>query len=149
MVDLSLLRTELDKPAYVGLSNADAAAAVMVAVIAADRVVPTAEIGRLWARRGVTATARTRANTTALTVAQRTAAWKATEILDRDGFADLDPRDTAQRAAMVALFDDLIANAVMTEADKTATIALINKTRTGREVFGQIDENDVAQARAL
>ena len=149
MVDLVALRAELDKPAYANLSNADAAVAVMAASITTERVVGGAEIGRMWARRDVLGAARERSQRAALTPAQRATAWTAIEMVDRDGFAGLDPTMPAQRTALVALLDRFVTDTIMTAADRTATLALLSQARPGREVFGSLDENDVARARAL
>lgn len=149
MVDLVALRVELDKPAYSALGNAAAAVAVMAADITGEVVASGASMGQLWARRGVLATARERANRSTLTPAQRTTAWEAITMIDQDGFSELDPTQPAQRAALVAFLDRLVTDTIMTAPDKTATLALLSRTRTGRKVFGAIDENDVAAARAL
>ena len=149
MVDLVALRAELDKPAYTALGNAEAAAAVMTAQITGEIVTSGASMGQLWARRGILAVARERANRAALTVPQRTTGWEAITMIEQDGFSGLDPTQPAQRAALVAFLDRLVTDTIMTAADKTATLALLNRTRTGREVFGSLDENDVAAARAL
>lgn len=149
MVDLAALRAELDKPAYAGLSNTAAAVAVMAAQITGELSVGGADIGKLWARRGVLGAARERANRAALTAPQRGLAWTAIEMVAQDGFSGLDPNSPAQRAALVALLDSFVADAIMTAGDKAATLALLSRTRTGREVFGVLDENDIARARAL
>lgn len=148
MVDLVALKAEIAKPAYAGLTDAAVAVAVMAAEIVADRLVAGPEMGRLWARRGVLGAARERSQNGALTAAQRARAWTAIEMIERDGFADLDPTKSAQRTALVNFLDQLVADTIMTEADKTATLALINQPRLGREVFGTLDASDIVNARA-
>lgn len=148
MVDYAALKIEIAKPVYSGLTDAQVAIAVMAASIVADRLVLGQEIGRLWARRGVLGAARERAFRGSLTPAQRALAWTAIEMVDRDGFADLDPTKLAQRNALIAFLDSLVADTIMSAGDKTATLALINQERTGREVFGNIDESDIINARA-
>lgn len=149
MADLVALRAELDKPAYSGLDNAAAAVAVMGAQIAGELAVSGADIGKLWARRGVLGAAHERANRAALTPAQRANAWTAVKMVERDGFSGLDPTIPAQRASLVSMLDIFVADTIMTAGDRTATLALLSRTRTGREVFGILDENDIARARAL
>lgn len=153
MADLVALRAELDKPAYTGLSNVVAAVAVMDAQITGEMVTTGADIGKLWARRGILGIAHERSRrlsgTPTLTNAQRVTAWEAITMVQFDGFSGLDPNNATQRAALVAFLDRLVTDTIMTAADKTATLALLSRTRTGREVFGQIDENDVARARAI
>ena len=145
---LAALKAEIAKPAYAGLADAAIAVAVMAAQIVADRLVAGPEIGRLWARRGVLGAAREQAQRAALTPAQRALAWTAIEMVDRDGFADLDPTKEAQRTALVNFLDSLVAANIMSAGDRTATLALINQARPGREVFGALDENDIKNARA-
>lgn len=149
MIDLVGLRAELVKPAYTGLDNAAAAVAIMAAQITTERTRAGGDIGKLWARRGVLGAARERTLRTALTVAQKANAWTAVEMVAQDGFAGLDPSVPAQRAALVAMLDSFVVDTIMTAADRTATLALLNEPRTGAQVFGTIDENDVARARAL
>lgn len=149
MIDLVALRAELNKPAYAGLSNAAAAVAVMAAQITGELAVGGADIGKLWARRGVLGAARERASRAALTPAQRALAWTAVEMVAQDGFSGLDPNSPAQRAALVALLDSFVTDTIMTAGDRAATLALLSRTRAGREVFGAIDESDVANARAI
>lgn len=148
MVDLVALKEEVRKPAYAGLTDAAVAVAVMATEIVADRLVAGPEIGRLWARRGVLGVARERSQRGTLTAAQRALAWTAIEMIERDGFADLDPTRPAQRTALVNFLDSLVADTIMTAADRTATLARINQPRMGREVFGTIDASDIANARA-
>lgn len=149
MANLAALRAELDKPAYTAMGNAQAAVAVMAAQITGELVTSGASMGQLWARRGILGIARERSNRAALTPAQRATAWEAITMIDQDGFSGLDPTNATHRAALVAFLDRLVTDTIMTASDKTATLALLSRTRTGREVFGAIDENDVAQARAI
>lgn len=148
MVDLVALKAEIAKPAYAGLTDAQIAVAVMAAEIVADRTVAGLEIGQLWARRGVLGAAHERSQRGNLQASQRALAYTAIEMIDRDGFSGLDPTKPAQRTALVNFFDSLVADTIMSEADKTATLALINQPRLGREVFGNIDASDIANARA-
>lgn len=149
MVDLVALRAELDKPAYTALGNAEAAVAVMAAQITGEMATSGASMGQLWARRGILGVAYERANRAALTPAQRATAWEAITMIAQDGFSGLDPTNSTQRAALVAFLDRLVTDTIMTAADKTATLAALSRTRTGRDVFGALDENDVAAARAI
>lgn len=151
MVDYVALKAELAKPAYAGLSNADAAVAVMAETVAADRKVPSLEVGQLWARQGVLANAREAGNRGA-NAAARALGWRVLDIVEKDVLGDLDTRNATDRAAFEALLDQMVASTapqIMTAAQKTSTVALIAKPRLGVEVFGRIDENDVAIARSL
>lgn len=148
MLDLAALRAELDKPAYTGLSNAEAAAAVMRATITTDRQVPSAEVARLWAQRGVLANAR-EAGERGANASVRSLGWRVLDMVNFDVLAELNTGNTADKATFFAMLDAMVTGGLMTAQNRTDTIALITKPRTGREVFGAIDENDVAAARAL
>jgi len=136
MVDYVALKAELSKPAYAGLTNAQAASALRTTLATNEDAISTAAVGRLWARRNVLGVARERANRAALTIAQRALAWQAIEMIERDGFADLDPRNPSQRTALVAMLDSFVADGVMTASDKTATLALAVPSRTVAEAIG-------------
>lgn len=148
MVDYVALRAELDKPAYAGLSNAAAAVAVMAATVAADRRLPSDEVARFWARRGILANARD-AGERGANSAARVLGWRVLDVVSFDVLGELDTRDATDRAEFGAMLDSMVTASIMTAAQRTATLALINKPRTGLEVFGAIDENDVLIARAL
>lgn len=151
MVDYVALKAALAGPAYAGLSDAAAAVAVMAATVAADRMVPSIEVGQLWARQGVLANAREAGNRGA-NAAARTLGWRVLDIVEKDVLGDLDTRNAGDRAQFMALLDAMVAATapvIMTAAQRDATIALITKPRLGVEVFGRIDENDVAIARSL
>lgn len=148
MPDLAALRAELDKPAYAGLSHAQAAVAVMAATVSANRQLPSAEVARFWARRGVLANAREAGERDA-NPAARTLGWRVLDVVSFDVLGELDTRDAADRADFSTLMDSMVTAGIMTGPIRAATIALISKPRLGREVFGVIDENDIAQARAL
>lgn len=149
MPDYVALKAEIAKPVYAGLDDAATAHAVMGAVVSAESAASGADIGKLWARRGVLGAARERASRTTLTPAQRANAWTAIEMVAQDGFSGFDPSVPAQRAALVAMLDGFVADTIMTAADRTATLAMLARPRSGRDVFGAIDENDIAIARAL
>lgn len=136
MVDYVALRVELAKPAYSALTDAQAANALRTTSASNEDAISTASVGRLWARRNVLGVARERASRAALTPAQRALAWQAIEMVERDGFADLDPRDPAKRAALVAFLDALVADGVMVAGDKTATLALALPARSIAEAIG-------------
>jgi hypothetical protein len=157
MLDYSALRVELAKPAYTALTDAQAATALTTTFTSNEDAISTAAVARLWARRNVLGVARERAGRAALTIAQRERAWQVIEMVERDGFADLDPRDPAKRAALVAFLDALVADGVMVASDKTATLALAVPARTIAEAIGCGDmmamdaasaERVVAYARA-
>jgi len=148
MVDLVALRAELNKPAYTGLSNAAAALAVMAASITTDRTVPSAEVARLWAWRGILAKAREAGERGANATARETG-WRVLDVVQFDAMAQINTADPTDKTAFQAMLDAMVTATIMTAPQRTETIALITKPRTGREVFGAIDENDVAQARAL
>jgi len=148
MIDLVALRVELDKPAYTGLDDAAAAVAVMDALVSADRRVPSAEVARLWARRGVLANAREAGNRGSAT-GPRVLGWRVLDVVEHDVMGDLDTTNPTHRTEFAAFLDQLVTAGIMVADDKTATIALITKPRTGREVFGSLDSNDIAAARRL
>lgn len=150
MADYLALKTELAKPAYTGLSDAAAAAALNAASVASETPVNGSDIGKLWARRKVLGAARERANNTTATVAQRQNAWSAIEMVAQDGFSGLDPNNPAQRTALVAFIDSLVTDGIMTAADKTATLALLARTQTPAQVIGwpPVTDVDVAFARS-
>lgn len=117
MVDYVALKAEIAKPAYAGLGDQETADAVMAATLSPDRMVPSVDVGRLWARQGVLAAA----------------------------------RDAGDRAAFEALLDLMVASTapqIMTAAQRTATVALIAKARSGRDVFGVLTAVDIVNARA-
>lgn len=136
MVDYVRLKTELALPAYSAMTDAQAANAIRTTMASNEDAISTASVGRLWARRNVLGVARERANRTTLTPAQRALAWQAIEMVEQDGFADLDPRDPAKRTALVAFLDALVADGVMVAGDKTATLALAVPARTIAEAIG-------------
>ena len=136
MLDYNALRVELAKPAYTALTNAQAANVLRTTSASNEDAISTASVARLWARRDVLGVARERANRATLTPAQRALAWRAIEMVERDGFADLDPRIPAQRTALIAFLDALVADGVMTAGDKTATLALATPARTIAEAIG-------------
>jgi hypothetical protein len=148
MVDLVALRAELDLPAYNGLSNAAAALAVMAASITTDRTVPSAEVARLWAWRGILAKAR-EAGERGGSAGARETGWRVLDIVSFDAMAQIDTANSADKTAFQAMLDAMVTASIMTAPQRTETIALVNSPRTGLQVFGQIDENDVARARAL
>jgi hypothetical protein len=148
MIDLVALRVELDKPAYTGLDDAAAAVAVMAATITTDRRVPSAEVARLWARRGVLANAREAGNRAAAT-GPRLLGWRVLDVVEHDVLGDLDTADATDRTEFAAFLNQLVTATIMTADDRTATIALIQKPRTGRDVFGTLDSSDIANARSI
>lgn len=151
MADYQSLKAELAKPAYVGLDNTQAAAALNTASVASETPVNGSDIGKLWARRKVLGAARERANNTTATVAQRQNAWNAIEMVAQDGFSGLDPNNPAQRTALVAFVDSLVTDGIMTAGDKTATLALLARTQTPAQVIGwpPVTVADVAYARSI
>lgn len=136
MLNYGALRAELAKPAYSAMTDAQAANALRTTSASNEDAISTASVARLWARRNVLGVARERATRAALTPAQRALAWQAIEMVERDGFADLDPRDPAKRSALVAFLDALVADGVMVAGDKTATLALALPARTIAEAIG-------------
>lgn len=148
MVDLVALRAELDKPAYTALGNAEAAVAVMAATLSADRRVPSAEVARLWARRGVLANAR-EAGERGANAAARALGWRVIDIVQFDVMSDLDTANSTDRGEFDTFLGMMVSASIMSAGDRSATVALISKPRAGREVFGVLDENDVAAARAI
>jgi hypothetical protein len=148
MVNLVALRAELDKPAYNGLSNAAAAVAVMAAVITTDRTVPSAEVARLWAWRGILAKAR-EAGERGASASARELGWRVLDTVAFDALAQINTAVTADKTAFTVVLDTMVTAGLMTAGQRTETLDLVIKARTGREVFGAIDENDVARARAL
>lgn len=150
MADLVALKAEIAKPAYAGLSDAEIAEAVMAAILTPDRMVPSVEIGRLWARQGVLAAAREAGNRGGNATA-RQLGWRVLDIVEKDVLGELDTRDAADRAAFQALLDLMVASTapqIMTAAQRDATVALIAKPRRGVEVFGFLTAVDVVNARA-
>lgn len=150
-IDYLALKTELAKPAYTGLSDVAAAAAINAATVAGEGAVSGPTIGQLWARRGVLGAAYERANRAALTTAQRAKAWQAISMVQQDGFSGLDPNNAAQRTQLVTFLDELVTDTIMTAADKTATLALLAKTQPLAATFGftgPVSYTDVAIARA-
>lgn len=148
MVNYIALRTELNKPAYAGLSNVDAAVAVMTASVTIDRQVPSTEIARFWARRGILANAR-EAGERGANAAVRILGWRVLDIVSFDVLGELDTGSTTDKTEFITFLDNMVTASIMTAPQRAATLALINKPRTGLEVFGIINEDDVAQARAL
>lgn len=88
MPDYAALKIEIAKPAYAGLSDAETAEAVMAATLTPDRMVPSAEVARLWARRGVLANAREAGNRGA-NAAARTLGWRVLDIVEADVLGEL------------------------------------------------------------
>jgi hypothetical protein len=105
-------------------------------------------VARLWARRGVLANAREAGNR-AGTPAARALGWRVLDVVEHDVMGDLDTADATDRTEFGAFLDTLVSAAIMSAADRTATVALINKPRTGREVFGELNSDDIANARAV
>ena len=148
MADLVALAAELAKPAYAGLDDAAAAGAVMQASITTDRRVPSAEVARLWARRGVLAKSR-EAGERGGTAGARELGWRVLDIVSFDVLGDLDTTNADDKSEFSAMLNAMVNASLMTADVRTETVALINKPRTGREVFGNLDASDIANARAL
>lgn len=146
MPDYAALKIEIAKPAYAGLSDAETAEAVMAATLTPDRMVPSAEVARLWARRGVLANAREAGNRGA-NAAARTLGWRVLDIVEADVLGELDTRSTSDRTEFQAFMDQMVTFSIMSAADRTATVALIKKARTGRDVFGELTAVDIQNAR--
>lgn len=144
---LAALKAEIALPAYAGLNNAQIAVAVMKAAVALDRRVPSAEVARLWARRGVLANAREAGNRGGA-ANLRVLGWRVLDVVEHDVLGDLDTTSSTDRTEFSALLNQMVTASIMSDADRTATISLIQKPRTGLEVFGTLDENDIANARA-
>lgn len=150
--DYAALKVEIAKPAYVGMTDAQIAAAVNANTVASEVIVTGREVAQLWARRGILGLARERSARSALTAAQRTAAWNAIEMVDRDGFAGLDPNNPTQRAALVTFLDGLVTETIMTAGDKSATLALLARTQTIAASLGWpqgVGVTDIAVARSM
>ena len=145
---LAALAAELAKPAYAALDDAAAAVAVMDAFVTLDRRVPSAEIARLWARRGVLANAREAGNRGSA-AGSRVLGWRVLDVVEHDVMGDLDTTDATDRTEFGAFLDQMVTASIMTAETRTATVALIKKPRLGREVFGSLDSNDIAAARRL
>lgn len=149
MVDYAALKVEIARPVYARMSDAEIAAAVLTALVGAQRMVPSVEVGRLWAQQGVLAAAREAGNRGA-NAAARQLGWRVLDIVEKDVLGELDTRNAGDRAAFETLLDLMVASTapqIMTAAQRNATMALITKPRRGQEVFGYIDENDIAIAR--
>jgi len=150
MADYVALKAEIAKLAYAGLGDQETADAVMAATLSPDRMVPSVEVGRLWARQGVLAAAREAGNRGA-NAAARQLGWRVLDIVEKDVLGELDTRNAGDRAAFEALLDLMVASTapqIMTAAQRTATVALIAKARSGREVFGVLTAVDIVNARA-
>ena len=148
MADLVALAAELAKPAYAGLDDAAAAVAVMAASITTDRRVPSAEVARLWARRGVLANAR-EAGERGVNAGARTLGWRVLDIVTFDVLGELDTANADDQTEFRAILNAMVNASLMTSDIRAETVALITKPRTGRDVFGSLDSNDIARARAL
>jgi hypothetical protein len=150
MPDYLALKAEIAKPAYAAMTDAQIVAALLSGTVTTEAPESGEAIGRVWARRGVLGAARERAGNAGLTVAQRQTAWDAISMVEHDGFSGLDPANPAQRNALVAFLDKLIADSIMTQSDKTATLALLARTQTvARSIgWGILHDMDAASARA-
>lgn len=152
MTDYPALKAEIAKPAYAGMTDAQIAAAMNTMTVASEAAVSGGDVGKLWARRGVLGAARERANRGALTPGQRATAWNAIEMVDRDGFSGLDPKNPVQRAALVSFLDGLVAETIMNAGDKAATLALLMRSQTIAQSLGWpqgLGVTDLVAARAL
>jgi hypothetical protein len=148
MVDYVALAAELTKSAYTGLDDAAAAVAVMAASVTTDRRVPSAEVARRWARRGVLAKAR-EAGENGGTAGARELGWRVLDIVTFDVLGELDTASADDQTEFRAILNAMVNASLMTADVRTETVALISKPRTGREVFGNLDASDIANARAL
>lgn len=155
MTNYVALKAEIAKPAYSGLSDAQIVVALNTTTIASEAVVSGADVGKLWARRGVLATAHERARRTgnpALSNAQRATAWEAIMMVEQDGFSGLDPTDPKHRAALVAFLDRLVTDTILSAGDKAATLALLARSQTTAQSLGWphgLGETDIVAARAM
>lgn len=152
MTDYLALRDEIAKPAYTGMSDDAIAATLNTTPVVSEAAVSGADIGKLWARRGILGAARERANRGALTPGQRATAWNAIEMVDRDGFSGLAPKNPVQRAALVSFLDGLVTETIMNAGDKAATLALLMRSQTIAQSLGWpqgLGVTDLVAARAL
>lgn len=151
MADYLALKAEITKPAYAAMTDAEIVAALLTNTVSPEVVTSGADIGKLWARRGVLGVARERASRAALTPAQRATAWDAISMIEQDGFSGLDPAQPAQRSALVAFLDRLVTDTIMTAGDKTATLAALARTQTVGQSIGWplVYESDLIAARAM
>ncbi len=145
------LKAEIAKPAYAAMTDDQIADALNTGTVTDERPASGANIGALWARRGVLGVARERAQRAALTPAQRAAAWTAIEMVAQDGFSGFDPSVPAQRTALVTMLDSFVTDTIMTAADRTATLAALSRTRTIAQSIGwqRVWPADVLAARAM
>lgn len=148
MTDYAALRAEITKPAYSGMTDEQIVTALLTNTVPSEAAVTGGEVGKLWARRGVLGIARERAARTTLTAAQRANAWSAIEMVAQDGFSGLDPRNPAQRAALVTFLDSLVTDTILTAADRTATLALLSRAPTVAVSIGWAILHDMDPASA-
>lgn len=153
MADYLALKAEIAKPAYAAMTDDQIADAINTGTVTDERPTSGADIGAMWARRGVLGVARERAQRAALTPAQRATAWTAIEMVTQNGFAGFDPTVPAQRAALVTMLDSFVTDTIMSAADKTATLAALSRMRTIAQSLGWTNERiwpaDVAAARKM
>lgn len=149
MPDYLALKAEIAKPAYAAMTDAQIATALMTNAVASEEAASGADVGKLWARRGVLGAARERSTRAALTVAQRVNAWSAIEMVAQDGFSGLNPNIPAQRTALEAFLDSLVTDTIMNAGDKAATLALLARTQTVAQSIGWqfVHPADVTAAR--
>jgi hypothetical protein len=150
VADYVALAAELTKPAYAGLDDAAAAVAVMSASVTTDRRVPSAEVARLWARRGVLAKAR-EAGENGGTAGARELGWRVLDIVTFDVLGDLDTTDADDKAEFSTMLNAMVNASLMTADVRTETVALITRAVSPASLIGWpvVTEHDVARARSI
>ena len=151
MADYLALKAEIAKPDYAAMTDDQIADALNTGTVTDEQPASGADIGAIWARRGVLGVARERAQRAALTPTQRATAWTAIELVAQNGFAGFDPSVPAQRAALAAMLDGFVTDTIMTAADRTATLAALSRTRTIAQSIGwaRVWPADIAAARLM
>jgi hypothetical protein len=144
MVDIDALRVELKQPAYADLSDAAAAELVRQVAVAITRPIPAAEVKKLWGRRMILARCEIAAGNTTLPDAVRVVCRATYDNLMGDLFTDLDPTDATQSDEITAYLGALVQAQMMTEQDRTDTLAL---AQTEHRPFAGVTSHDVWLAR--
>ena len=119
--------------------------------VAVPRSIPAREIKKLWGRWGVLGAAWVKAQNEALPDEVRALCRATYDNLMGDLFADMDPADGTALPDILRYLDGLQAAAVLTEEQRTATLALASEQRPAREVWGfevPVSYTDVEKARA-
>lgn len=157
MADYRTLKAELALPAYAGLSDA-AAADALNAPIAAERALQSVDLAALWARprqaqawTSVLGRARLAADKAANSDALRGRGATVLALIEHNGLGEFNPAAATQRDALLAFLDQLVLDAIMTAAERTATIAALAVATSAAERIGwpPVTAADVAHARSI